>query len=213
MPEKFVDWIYWKLGDKIAKDYMIPYNQKMFGKELDELGTYWLDKLPNVSFEETLLSCLEKKPYGKDPGHSRFYYPKKYGYGELWLRMAEALGDRIIYGASVSGIDYENKTVKLESGEGYKADVIVSTIPWNEYRETIAMPDELRQKIGRLKHSSIQVEYHEENLDTDSQWIYYPDPELSYHRILVRPNFGPGSRGYWSETNAERIESNEQNSG
>ena len=70
MPEKFVDWIYWKLGEKIAEDYMIPYNQKMFGKELNLLGTYWLEKLPNVSFEETLLSCLTKKPYGKDPGHT-----------------------------------------------------------------------------------------------------------------------------------------------
>ena len=30
MPQKFVDWIYWKLGNKIAEDYMIPYNQKMF---------------------------------------------------------------------------------------------------------------------------------------------------------------------------------------
>ena len=63
MPEDFVDWIYWKLGQKIAKDYMIPYNQKMFCKALNELGTYWLEKLPNVSFEETLLSCLTKKAY------------------------------------------------------------------------------------------------------------------------------------------------------
>ena len=32
MPEDFVDWIYWKLGSKVAEDYMIPYNQKMFRK-------------------------------------------------------------------------------------------------------------------------------------------------------------------------------------
>ena len=67
MPKRFTDWIYWKLGNKIAEDYMIPYNQKMFNKELDQLGTYWLEKLPNVSFEETLLSCLTKKAYGKQP--------------------------------------------------------------------------------------------------------------------------------------------------
>ena len=76
MPERFVDWIYWKLGDRIAEDYMIPYNQKMFGEDLDTLGTYWLDKLPSVSFDETLISCLEKKAYGKQPGHAVFYYPK-----------------------------------------------------------------------------------------------------------------------------------------
>ena len=32
MPEKFTDWIYWKLGSKIAEDYMIPYNKKIFGE-------------------------------------------------------------------------------------------------------------------------------------------------------------------------------------
>ena len=43
----------------------------MFGNDLNLLGTYWLEKLPNVSFEETLLSCLEKRAYGKDPGHHK----------------------------------------------------------------------------------------------------------------------------------------------
>ena len=58
MPKKFTEWIRWKLGDLIAEKYMEPYNSKMFGEELDALGTYWLEKLPNVSFDETLLSCL-----------------------------------------------------------------------------------------------------------------------------------------------------------
>ena len=39
MPEKFTDWIYWKLGRGIAEDYMLPYNRKMFGDDLDALGT------------------------------------------------------------------------------------------------------------------------------------------------------------------------------
>ena len=103
-PDEFVDWIYWKLGDRIANDYMIPYNQKMFGDNLNALGTYWLEKLPNVSFEETLLSCLTKKAYGTQPGHAQFYYPKKYGYGELWLRMAEQIKDKIIYNCTVNYI-------------------------------------------------------------------------------------------------------------
>lgn len=29
MPEEVVDWIYWKLGKKIAEEYMLPYNQKI----------------------------------------------------------------------------------------------------------------------------------------------------------------------------------------
>lgn len=206
MPEAFVDWIYWKLGSKVAEDYMIPYNQKMFNKELNQLGTYWLEKLPNVSFEETLLSCLEKKAYGTQPGHAEFYYPKKYGYGELWLRMADTIKNNIEYNKSVQGIDFMTKTVTTADGAKYQAEMIITTIPWMEFDIILGMPDEIRKSLSELKFSSIQTKYYAENLDTSCQWIYYPDPKLSYHRILVRHNFCPNSKGYWTETNSERIE-------
>lgn len=211
MPEDFVDWIYWKLGSKVAEDYMIPYNQKMFGKELNQLGTYWLEKLPNVSFEETLLSCLTKKAYGTQPGHAQFYYPKKYGYGELWLRMADSIKGQIEYNRTVKAVDFTTRTVTTADGMSYQADKIITTIPWLEFDEITGMPDDIRESIHELKFSSIQTEYYPENLDTPCQWIYYPDPSLSYHRILVRHNFCPNSRGYWTETNSERIEMEEPN--
>lgn len=206
MPQEFVSWIYWKLGDKIAENYMIPYNQKMFGEDLNQLGTYWLEKLPNVSFEETLLSCLTKKAYGEQPGHAQFFYPKKYGYGELWLRMAEEIKGQIQYDASVHTIDFDTNTVTTKEGETYSADVIISTIPWMEFAKITGMPQELKEKIGRLKYSSVQTAYFPDNLDTEAQWIYYPDPELSYHRILVRHNFCNGSKGYWTECNSTRVD-------
>ncbi len=211
MPEDFVDWIYWKLGSKVAEDYMIPYNQKMFSKELNQLGTYWLEKLPNVSFEETLLSCLTKKAYGTQPGHAQFYYPKKYGYGELWLRMADSIKGQIEYNKTVKAVDFTTKTVTTADGMSYQADKIITTIPWLEFDEITGMPDDIRESIHELKYSSIQTEYYPENLDTPCQWIYYPDPRLSYHRILVRHNFCPNSRGYWTETNSERIGMEEPN--
>ena len=211
IPQEFVDWIYWKLGSKVAEDYMIPYNQKMFSKELNQLGTYWLEKLPNVSFEETLLSCLNKKAYGTQPGHAQFYYPKKYGYGELWLRMAKAIEGNIEYNKAVKKIDFNTTTVTTADGVEYKGDVIITTIPWMEFREITGMPEDIKESIKELKFSSIQTEYHSENLDTEAQWIYYPDPKLSYHRILVRHNFCPGSKGYWTETNSERIAMEESN--
>lgn len=211
MPENFVDWIYWKLGNRVAQDYMIPYNQKMFSKELNQLGTYWLEKLPNVSFEDTLRSCLTHKPYGKQPGHAEFYYPKEYGYGELWLRMADAIRNQIEYNKAVKSIDFNTHEVRATDGSSYTADVIITTIPWPEFSGLIGMPEEIKHSISKLKYSSIQTEYFEENLDTPCHWIYYPDPKLPYHRILVRHNFCANSKGYWTETNSERIYMEEPN--
>ncbi len=211
MPEMFTDWIYWKLGAKVAEDYMIPYNQKMFDKELNQLGTYWLEKLPNVSFEQTLRSCLEKKAYGTQPGHAQFYYPKNYGYGEVWLRMADAIKNNIEFDKQVTEIDFTTRMVTTSDGKKYYADTIITTIPWLEFTNFIGMPSEIKESIKKLKFSSIQTKYFPKNLDTTSHWIYYPDPKLSYHRILVRHNFCRNSNGYWTETNSERINMEETN--
>ncbi|WMC91731.1 protoporphyrinogen/coproporphyrinogen oxidase [Kineothrix sp. MB12-C1] len=204
-PKEFVDWISWKLGKKIAEDYMLPYNEKMFGKDLNALGTYWLEKLPNVSYEETKLSCEKRQAYGSQPGHAQFYYPKKYGYGELWLRMRRALGDKLITKAAVSALDMEKKLVTCTDGKRYEAEMIITTIPWMEFNYIEGLPEAMKTDIGRLKYSSIQIEYVPEQLDTQAHWIYYPQRQIPYHRILVRHNFCPGSKGYWTETNKDRV--------
>lgn len=205
MPEKFVEWITWKLGKKIADDYMIPYNQKMFADELDELGTYWLDKLPNVSFEETLLSCLTHKPYGTQPGHAFFYYPKKYGYGEVWLRMAGELASKVLYGAEATELHCKKRQVKTKDGSLFEAEHLITTIPWRSFKRIIDMPEEIQDLLLGLKASAIETRYVPEKLYTTAQWIYEPDLRLPWHRILVRHNFCPESRGYWLETRKERV--------
>ncbi len=200
MPEKFVDWIYWKLGKSIAEDYMLPYNRKLFGENLDLLGTYWLEKLPSVSYEETMRSCREKRFFGKQPAHAQFFYPKKHGYGEVWRRMGASLGDRLILGEKAESVDCARRIVNGK----YVANCIVNTAPWTSFGELSGITDRAADIVRSLMYSSVDVDYVPDNLDTEAQWIYYPDPELSYHRILVRHNFCPGARGYWTETNSSR---------
>ena len=207
-PEKFTDWIYWKLGKRIAENYMLPYNSKMFGEDLDKLGTYWLEKLPDVSFDETLLSCLEQRAYGKQPAHAVFLYPKKYGYGEVWKRMAASLEDRLVCSCKVTKLDIDKKCVN----EKYEAERIICTIPWTGIEEISGVEDNILEMVRKeLKFTSIVTEYHAEKLETKAHWIYYPDPKLDYHRILVRHNFCEGSKGYWTETNADRYKGKGEN--
>ena len=77
MPAGFADWITWKLGECIAREYMLPYNRKIWSMDPNALGTYWLYKLPDVSFRETLQSCLERRMFGALPAHGTFLYPRK----------------------------------------------------------------------------------------------------------------------------------------
>jgi len=203
MPESFEAWVDWKLGGRIAKEYMIPYNRKIWSMELSRLGTYWLYKLPDVSFRDTLRSCLEGKPFGDLPAHGTFLYPKDYGYGEVWRRMGVALGKSLRTNSPVTSIDIEKKVVNGI----YQGEVIINTIPWSIWPNITDIPKEIEFFIKKLVHIPIDVDYFPERLPTEAHWIYEPNEAFSYHRILVRHNFCPNSNGYWTETNSVRSSS------
>jgi protoporphyrinogen oxidase len=200
MPESFEEWIVWKLGACIAADYMLPYNRKIWSDDLNELGTYWLHKLPNVSFRETVQSCLERKAAGSVPAHGVFLYPRRYGYGEVWKRMGAALGERLLVSTPVTSIDSDQRVVN----GSFQADTIINTVPWTLWQKMADLPPVISALIARLAHVSIDVDYFPENLPTKAHWIYEPAETVSYHRLLCRHNFCEGSRGYWTETNARR---------
>lgn len=201
MPEDFVHWIYWKLGDKIAEEYMIPYNTKMFGRYLNDLGTYWLYKLPTVNFEDTLLSCLEHKMHGSYPAHTEFYYPKKHGFGEVWKRMEERVRDHMEYDVSVRKLDCRLKTVN----DKYQGEIIINTVPWTEFDEIISCPEEISTYCKELPYTSLEVRHFSEDIPEDYQWVYYPDLTLPYHRKFYRAGYLEGSHGGYYETNLERV--------
>jgi protoporphyrinogen oxidase len=200
MPESFAAWIKWKLGERIAQEYMLPYNRKIWSMDPDALGTYWLHKLPNVSFRETLLSCLEGKPMGSLPAHGQFLYPKQHGYGEVWRRMGEALGASLITDCPVEQVDLANRTVNGR----WQADTIITTIPWTLWTGYTELPHDIAVAMCELKNASIDVDYQPETLDSQSHWTYVPDEQIAHHRLLLRSNFVPGARGYWTEANAVR---------
>jgi len=199
MPTLFTDWIYWKLGDKIAETYMLPYNKKIWSYDLDALGTYWLHKLPDVSFRDVLESCLLGTPKGKPPAHESFYYPKTTGYGEVFLRIADTLKAHIHYAYAVCAIDcYLHKI----NGE-IEADYIINTAPWHEFADSL--PIEIQNLIKQLHYTSVDIDcYNENSYDGKAHWTYYADGKLPYHRIIHRDNIIKGSKGYWAETNSKR---------
>lgn len=201
MPEDFVGWIYWKLGRMIADEYMLPYNKKMFGHYLEQLGTYWLYKLPTVNLDDTLLSCLAHKMFGKYPAHTEFFYPKKYGFGEVWNRMAERIKNHVEFGVSVDSVDCANRRVNGK----YEADFIINTIPWTEFKQMENCSESVAGYCRILPYTSLEVKYFSENIKEDYQWIYYPDLELPYHRKFFRANYLEGAKGGYYETNVERV--------
>lgn len=200
MPLSFAEWSQWKLGERISEEYMLPYNRKIWSMDPDHLGTYWLYKLPDVSFRETLLSCLQGKPMGNLPAHGTFLYPNEFGYGEVWRRMGVNLGDSLVTNCTIKSIDIE----ALSVNDCWQADTIINTIPWTLWPTYSCLPPDVIDAIGKLKNAPIDVDYFADTIESAAHWIYEPDETYGYHRLLLRSNFAHRARGYWTETNANR---------
>ena len=165
-----------------------------------------MEKLPDVSLKDTLTSCLAHEPHGALPGHSQFYYPKKYGFGELFLRMAARIKDYIRYNEPARILNVNQRVVNGE----YQAQVIINTVPWNSFEEIQGSNPEIDELIHKLEYSSVVIEYQDDEVSTDAHWTYYPDESMDYHSILWRENFCENSKGYWTETNLKRYHVNEE---
>jgi len=173
----------------------------MWRRDLDELGTYWLLKFPDVSFRQVLESCLFHSAQGRLPCHSQFFYPKRFGYGEWISRLAEYLKSHIVYRETVTCLDWKNLIVNNK----YSADKIITTIPWTEISSSFPKP--IRQLVSKLQFTSIDIDYFPNNSANPSHWTYFSDPNVQYHRIIFQHNCsfdketGFCAKGFWTETN------------
>jgi hypothetical protein len=114
--------------------------------------------------------------------------------------MGQALGDRLVTGCPVTQIDPETRTVNGR----WTGRTIVNTIPWTRWRHCCPLPPAVDAAIATLRHVPIDVDYVPQDAGSDAHWIYEPDPSVAHHRMLLRGNFIPGARGYWTEARTSR---------
>jgi len=102
--ENFELWIKNYLGDKIADNYMIPYNQKLWCMDISELSTDWLCKIPKTDIKLVLRSIIEKNANFTEQvvSHRSFYYPKYGGFQSIYNSIRKSVEDHVKHGEKVS---------------------------------------------------------------------------------------------------------------
>lgn len=199
--QTFENWVLATYGEQMAQDYLIPYNKKIWSINLKELDTSWLHKIPSVppvKILSSLLGFTQKKV--NLPSHPSFYYPKRFGYGEVWERIALSMKNHIQYNTLIKKIDIKSKTVN----ETYSGDVIINTIPWDIPVFSPQLPVTIQSAISALKHTTIRVSYLPKKIKTKAHWAYIPDQNTAHHREIYRSNFSKNAPGFWTETNEAR---------
>jgi protoporphyrinogen oxidase len=209
-PKKYIDWIKWKLGEKIANNYMIPYNQKIWGNFLSDMNTDWLYKIPNIPLKELVRNFIKPSNEAKFyPSHYTFYYPKKGGFQLIFDSIFKRISDKLKTNYKIT--DIENIDSKWIINNEIESDIVINTAPWMSIGGALKNNETLKD-ISTLRYNSIVVSLYEEKYSHNYHWIYEPDLSKNHHRSFFINNFSQASapNGVYDETNVYRFKNNKK---
>ena len=204
-PQDFGAWIRWKLGDRIADEYMLPYNRKLWGVKAEEMDTDWLDKIPRLDPREILRGNLARQSdRSKFPSHDAFYYPKSGGFQAIFDAIHAPVAHCVRLGERVTRMTEEAWGWTVND---HRARRVVNTAPWPTLFDALGRPPEIEDDIGRLRASSLVVSLWSRQYDHDWHWRYLPSLDIPEHREFYIHNFAPGSApdGVYTETERSRV--------
>lgn len=184
----FKSFVRQKFGAGISDKFLIPYNEKLYACDLDELERDSMGKfLPKLTFDMLMTFYHGQKG---TTYNDFFLYPRQ-GTMQLVNSYLNHLDtSRIHLGEPVSAIDTDAKTVTTSKGT-YSYDHLVSTIPLNRFIDFAHCGD------SSLLHSNkivvLNLGFDLPSRDKEVNWVYFPGDEIFYrvgfyNNIAPRPN-------------------------
>lgn len=192
-PANFLDWIERRLGKGMARQFMVPYNEKVWCSDLEEMSFTWVEgRIPDAPLEEIVRSSLGMMTEGYRHQH-RFHYPLKGGIMDLARRVGRPVEDRIRFLHEVRHI--ERRRGGLFDVDGAEYDEVVFTAPLDRAPGMVADMDKgAAEAAGQLEHVSLTtVLFGLEGDDVPPySWVYLPFPETGpVNRITYSSNYSP----------------------
>jgi len=193
-------------GKYLTDIFIRPYNQKLFGEELNNMNTEWMgDYVPRYSKFSMLLSAagLTNIKYGRN---AFYYYPVKDGISGFAEGIVSRLKNAPLYNKSLRNLSMKQKTAHFSGGLEINYDNLINTIPLNKFINLIedipgdikAHSKKLRKNPTTILHLLIKGSINHQNY----HWIYFPDPDIPFYRITFPGNINPSNcpEGYSAVT-------------
>lgn len=184
----FLDWIESTFGAGFAKHFFVPYNTKLWRRDLADVTGDWVSwSIPRPELADVLRGAITRsdKVYGYNPD---FLYPVDGGIDHLPRSIADRLAAGVVrLETEVVELDAGRRRVRFANGDTEEAEFVLTSIPLPTLaRLTPDLPEDLREASDRLRHVSIRAV----NLGVrgppphpEAQWIYFPESRFPFHRI------------------------------
>ena len=186
----FEEYILRKFGAGIAEYFMLPYNRKLWARDIKKISCEWVSErvaAPKGEQEKFDTSGGKRKPLQSD---TNVGYPRQGGFEEIYRAFVPHL-TAVELNTTIVSIDPHARTATTSDGRQYKWEILVSTLPLPILVRAVAgTPAEIIELADQLEYMSLRVEFLLAGcrLETPIQRIYAASPDIPAHKIALNHN-------------------------
>lgn len=176
----FKEFVYNNLGKSISEKFLVPYNEKLYATDLNNLDAGAMGRFfPKVDKEAIIRNFRDNKNVSYN---DIFAYPRG-GAIEYIHSLMDNIGyESLKLNSQVVKIDILNKKIYLANGQSVVYDHLISTMPFPKLLDICGI------KYDKTIYSSNKVfvfnlGFDKESIDKLNSWVYFPDKELSFYRV------------------------------
>jgi protoporphyrinogen oxidase len=180
----FKTWCLRSFGAGISRNFMFPYNEKLWKFPLEKLSTHWMGRfVPRPRVLEVLEGARGNR--NSSAGYNAtFLYPDQGGISILPGAIGRGLPN-LWRGSELAGLHLGKRTAWLTNGQTLEFDRAVSSLPLPRLAQlTLDLPASLKRKAKKLKATSIyNINFGVKGPQPiPYSWVYFPGEEFAFHR-------------------------------
>lgn len=187
----FKEWCLSVYGEGICKYFMLPYNEKLWQMNADELSTTWCGTfLPKTNLEDIVKGAYFKQraAFGYN---AIFFYPKEGGAQALPDAFAKKIKN-IMLGTEITAVDLSAKKAYTKDME-IEFETLINTSPLKTF---VPMCKGLNKRYTKTAQQLSSNVVYVLNIGIDrvienTSWIYFPESKFPFYRAGVQSSFSP----------------------
>ena len=182
--------LYEKFGRGIAERFLIPYNEKLYACDLEELDSEAMGRFfPHADLDEIMRNM--RRPDNRSY-NSTFTYPRGGAIEYVRALASEVPQDRLLLSTALQRVDLSHKIAHLQGGRPIAYDHLISSAPFDRLLQMCG----LEAAPGTFTSNKVLVF----NLGFDAKgptgihWLYVPERDYVFYRVGFYDNILDGDR-------------------
>lgn len=175
----FKQMLYMRYGSSIAEKFLIPYNEKLYACDLDQLDEKAMGRFfPDADKYEIIRNF--KNP-DNNSYNMYFTYPKSGAIEYVNALYREVNPNKVSLNEELFEVDLINKIAKTNVRE-IKFDRLISSAPLNLLLDKCGI-DYNKAAYSWNKVLVLNLGFDKKGLDTFNHWVYFPEKKFCFYRI------------------------------